>query len=169
MAESLNKRCALDVNFLLDLAERRDFALAFLELAGEYYCPLCLCPTAFIELEYLAKTGAPKQKKAAAISVNSLHKWAVYVFDLTPVEHGCTKEFARRLIRKGYLDEEEYNDGLILGEAGCFGIPILVTSDSHLLDIPQNVVTAELRAADFFPTVVASPQKIVRIARRNWL
>src|SRR5437879_4576808 len=83
MAESQDKRCALDVNFLLDLAEEKDFASAFLNLTREKFCPLCLCPTAFIELEYLVKTGTPQQKKAAATSVKSLHKWGVFLFDLT--------------------------------------------------------------------------------------
>ena len=54
------------------------------------------------------QTGDPQQQKAAIRSVTSLHKWGVFVFDLNPLEHGYTKEFARRLIRKGYLDEEEY-------------------------------------------------------------
>jgi hypothetical protein len=166
MAESQDKRCALDVNIFLDLAEGREFALGFLEVAKEKYCPLYVTPTAFIELELLVRDGTPQQKKAATISIASLHKWGVSVFDLKPVQHGFTKEFAQRLIRKCYLGEDEYDDGLILGEAGCFGIPILVTSDHHLLDIPRNVVTAELKASDFWPTVVVSPQGIVNIASR---
>src|SRR5437899_6429970 len=50
------------------------------------------------------------------------------LFRSRPVEHGYAKEFADRLIRKGYLSAHEYNDGLILGEVACFGIPLLVTS-----------------------------------------
>ena len=120
-----------------------------------------------IELEYLSQEGPTKaQRTAAGGAIDSLHRWGVTVFDLEPVEHGCTKEFARRLIRKGYLPEEELNDGLILGETGCYGIPILVTSDNHLLDIPKSVVTAELRESDFHPTVVVSPQRIIVLATR---
>jgi hypothetical protein len=166
MAESQDKRCALDVNILLDLAEGEGFALEFLEVAKEKYCPLYVTPTAFLELELLVRDGTPPRKKAATRAIAGLHKWGVIVFDLEPVQHGCTKEFAQRLIRKGYLIEDEYDDGLILGEAGCFGIPVLVTSDHHLLDIRRSVVSAELKASDFWPTIVASPQAIIRIASR---
>jgi hypothetical protein len=166
MAESQDKRCALDVNIFLDLAEGQEFALEFLEVAKEKYCPLYVTPTGLIELELLVRDGKPQQKKAATKSIASLHTWGVSVFDLKPIQHGCTKEFAQRLIRKGYLGEDDYDDGLILGETGCFGIPVLVTSDHHLLDIPRNVVTAELKASDFSPTIVVRPQEIVQIASR---
>ncbi len=167
MAESQDKRCALDVNVLLDLAEGRDFALNFFGVVKEKYCPLYLCPTALIELELLARDASAERKKAALTSIASLHKWGISVFDLTSVGHGCTKEFADRLIRKGYLPEEEFNDGLIVGESGCFGLPILVTSDSHLLSISASALAAELRESDFAPTCVCSPRKIVQIASRH--
>jgi hypothetical protein len=152
---------------LLDLAEGAKFAAEFLAVVKEKYVPLHISPTAFIELEFLAKQGTVAQRRAATNSITSLHKWGVMVFDLSPVEHGYTKEFADRLIRKGYLSSEEYHDGLILGEVGCFGIPILVTSDDHLLGIPQSAVTAESKASDFSATVIVSPQRIVRIASRS--
>ncbi|HVM48952.1 MAG TPA: type II toxin-antitoxin system VapC family toxin [Candidatus Acidoferrum sp.] len=166
MVGSQDKRCALDVNILLDLAEGQEFASEFLKVAQEKYCPLYVTPTAFIELELLVRDGIPQRKKAATNAIATFHKWGVSVFDLKPVQHGYTKEFAQRLIRKGYLSEEEYNDGLILAEAGCFGIPVLVTSDHHLLDIPPSTVAAELKASDFWPTLVVRPQQIVRIASR---
>ncbi|HWX22215.1 MAG TPA: hypothetical protein VN578_20120 [Candidatus Binatia bacterium] len=161
-----DKRCALDVNVLIDLAEQRDFALDFLGVVREKHCPFCLSPTAFIELELLIRDGGPQQQKAAKAAIASLHEWGVFVFNLKPVQHGCTKVFVQRLIQKGYLSEDEYNDGLILGEVGCFGVPLLVTSDDHLLGISPHAISAELKASDFFPTVVSSPQKIVRIASR---
>ena len=161
MAGSQDRRCALDVNILLDLAVERRFASDFLGVVREKHSPLYVSPTVFIELEFLARNGGAEQKKAANTSIMSFHKWGVTVFDIEPLKHGYTKEFAERLIRKGYLGENEYNDGLILGEAGCFGIPVLVTSDRHLLDIPQPSLIVELQASDFFPTVVASPQKIL--------
>lgn len=166
MAESQDKRCALDVNILLDLAESKDFALDFHAVVSEKFCPLYVSPTAFIELELLAQNGTAEQKSAANGAIKSLVKWSIQLFNLnlTAVEHGCTKEFADRLIRKGYLGENELNDGLILGEVGCFGIPFLVTSDHHLLDISRSHLSAELRTSDFFPTVVVNPRKIVRLA-----
>jgi len=166
MGESQDKRCALDVNILLDLAEGAEFATDFLGVVKERFIPLYISPTAFIELEFLAKNGTLAQRRAATTSITSHHKWAVAVFDLRPVEHGYAKEFADRLIRKGYLSAHEYNDGLILGEVACFGIPLLVTSDDHLLGILPSALANELRASDFYPTSIASPQKIVRIASR---
>jgi hypothetical protein len=155
-----DKRCALDVNVLLDLAEQKNFALAFLDVIREKYCPLFVCPTAFIELQFLAESGRPLPRKFAGIAIDSFLKWGVFLFDIEPVKHGYAKIFADRLIRKGFLSEDEYNDGLILGEAACFEIPILVTSDHHLLDISRPHLIAELKASDFFPTAIFSPQKL---------
>ena len=44
MAGSQDKRCALDVNLLLDLAEGSAFATGFLGVVKEKYCPLYLPP-----------------------------------------------------------------------------------------------------------------------------
>src|SRR2546421_12454767 len=105
-----DKRCALDVNILLDLADGKPFASAFLAVAQEKHAPLCLSPTAFIELEFLAQNGHTEQRKAAIACIRSLHRLGISVFDVEPVERGYTKMFAERLIRK---------------------------SDRHLLDIPR--------------------------------
>jgi hypothetical protein len=163
-----DKRCALDVNVLLDLAERKKFAVDFLGVIREKYCPLFVSPTAFIELQYLAESGGTVPRKFAGMAIDSLLKWGVYLFDIEPVKRGCAKIFADRLVQRGWLVEDEYNDGLILGEVACYEIPFLVTSDHHLLDISRPHLVAELKASDFFPTAVVSPQKIVSIASRYY-
>ncbi len=163
-----DKRCALDVNVLLDLAEQKKFALDFLDVIREKYCPLFVSPTAFIELQLLAESGRPEPRKFANVAIDSFLKWGIFLFDIEPVKHGCAKIFTDRLVRKGYLPDEEFNDGLILGEVACFEIPILVTSDHHLLDISRPHLVEELKASDFFPTAVFSPQKIVSTAKRYY-
>ena len=163
-----DKRCALDVNVLLDLAEQKQFALDFLGVIREKYCPLFVSPTAFIELQFLAESGGPVPGKFAGIAIDSFLKWGVYLFDIEPVKHGFAKIFAERLVQKGVLPADEYNDGLILGETACYEIPVLVTSDRHLLDISRPHLMAELKASDFFPTAVFSPQKIVSTAPRYY-
>jgi len=80
-----DKRCALDVNVLLDLAERKKFAVDFLGVIREKYCPLFVSPTAFIELQYLAESGGTVPRKFAGMAIDSLLKWGVYLFDIEPV------------------------------------------------------------------------------------
>jgi hypothetical protein len=85
-----DKKCALDVNILLDLAEQKKFAGDFLGVIREKYCPLFVSPTAFIELQFLAESGAPVPRKFAGIAIDSFLKWGVVLFDIEPVHAWTT-------------------------------------------------------------------------------
>ena len=91
-----------------------------------------------------------------------MRKWNLVLLKLQPVEHGIAKAFAERLIRKGYLPENEENDGLLLAEAALAEIPVLITRDQHLLDIPNGVLAAELNAADLFQIQTLHPRPLLK-------
>src|SRR2546427_4952646 len=45
---------------------------------------------------------------------------------------------SRRLQHQGLIPVDEFNDGLILAETSLAEIPLLVTSDKHLLEIDED-------------------------------
>jgi hypothetical protein len=66
------------------------------------------------------------------------------------------------LIRKGFLPEGEFNDGLILAETALVCIPILVTSDNHLLGIDNTILRVQFENSDLPPVLVSHPRDILR-------
>ncbi len=168
MAESINRQCALDVNVLIDLAEGKPFALDFLGVVHDLFCPLWVSPTAFLELEHLLLHGSPQQRAACQTVFNKLQReWQIAVFNIDPIEHGYADSFAKHSITKGYLPADEYNDGLILAESAIYKIPVLVTSDKHLLDIPRPYLRSELISRFSFQTVPVKPQVVINTHNRK--
>ena len=78
---------------------------------------------------------------------------------------GHAARFAARLLDLELLPDTELNDGKILAQASLAGIPLLVTSDKHLLDIGEDALLLALNEASL-PTVhVAHPKGLMRTMR----
>lgn len=56
------------------------------------------------------------------------------------MEKAITERFAERLFARRLLPPDEFNDGLILAETSAAEIPLLVTSDRHLLDMDEDAL-----------------------------
>jgi PIN domain len=157
------KPLALDSNLPLDLAEGLDAAHTFREILQERGYALIIPPTVVTELTFKAEDKENPAKAALAMrALQSLREWGIQPFDLKSVGHGIAEEFSRRLIDRCLLPEEEFNDGVILAETALFGIPVLVTSDHHLLDIPGENLRVEFDAADLAPVLVTHPRDLLR-------
>ena len=63
------------------------------------------------------------------------------------------------------LPEEEFNDGLILAESSMAEIPLLVTSDKHLLDIDENALLLAFNEADLSAVRPVHPKRLLRAKR----
>jgi hypothetical protein len=59
----------------------------------------------------------------------------------------------------------EYNDGLILAETSLAGIPVVVSSDCHLLKIPEDRLLVCFQDADLPPVRVAHPTGLIKAFR----
>ena len=57
------------------------------------------------------------------------------------------------------------NDGLILAEVPLAEVPLLVTSDKHLLDIDETVLRLAFNDADLFPVSPVHPRRLLRAMR----
>ncbi len=156
------KQLALDTNVPLDLAAEEDFAHAFVEVFREKGYALKVPPTVVQELSILAfKSSGAKQKRALR-ALQNLRKWGIEPYDLKSVGHGITEQFARRLIQKRLLPDDEFNDGLILAETALAHIPILATSDKHLLNIEASDLKLTFDERDLFHVTPLHPKLLLR-------
>lgn len=167
------KRLAADSNLLFDLAAERDFAHTFREVFQELGYTIEVPPTVVQELTFKAfrmqpatvDAQATEEKRLARRALESALAWGLRPFDLKPTGHGITEEFVRLLHRKRLLVEEEFNDGLILAECALAEIPLLVTSDSHLLNIDTDELRLCFEDRDLLPVAVAHPRKLLQAVR----
>ena len=156
------KLLAADSNLLFDLAEKRDFALTFLEVAKEKGFAFQLPPTVVQELTFAAFQKRGEEKRLALAALQNLRAWGIVPFDLAAVGHGITEQFARRLHELELLPEAELNDGLILAETGLAEIPVLVSSDKHLLDIEADELARVFRERHIAEVSVVHPKKLLK-------
>ncbi len=165
MADSLKKRLSLDTDLLLDLAQPEEFAHDFREeFQGRGYA-LMLAPTVLFELEYLLTYGEEPRRRLARRAVEQVAAWQITPFDLSEVSRSLAERFSVRLREKGLLPEDEVSDGLILGETSLGGIPLLVTSDGHLLDVDEKALLVAFQDADLQPVHAVHPKRLLKALR----
>jgi predicted nucleic acid-binding protein len=157
----LRKRFALDTNLIFDLAEEKNFAFTFIEVFQEKGYELLLPPTAAQELAF-AFARKPEQREIAAKGLSSLLRWGIKEFDLVSVGHGITEEFSLLLRAKDLIPPSEANDGYILAETALADIPVLVTSDKHLLNIPEEALTSVFESRDLFRVSICHPRNLLK-------
>ncbi len=165
MAASRKKSLALDTNLLLDLAEGSDFAHAFREeFAGRGYS-LIIPPTVLAELEALVRAGRTPQCEFANTAMEKLAAWECQPFMLSATKLAMAHRFAERLLDLRLIPETERNDGKILAQTSLVQIPLLVTSDKHLLDNDEEVLLLAFNDADLFPVHPAHPKRLLKALR----
>jgi len=164
MAAPLQKKqLALDTNILFDLAQNLNAAHDFRETFLKAGYLLRVPPTVVQELVFEAEHG--DDADVALCALTSMLSWKITPFDLAAVGHGLTDAFTRKLLRKGLLPEGEYNDGLILAETSLAAIPVLVTSDKHLLDLDETFLSLTFDECDLFHVRPCHPKPLLRAMR----
>jgi hypothetical protein len=160
------KPLSLDANLVFDLARENDFAHEFREVFQARGYGLVLPPTAVYELHVIRAHGdSAAEREWARIALTSLKRWNIQPFDLDSVSEAIAEQFARGLLQKRLLPEDELDDGLILAQTSLARIPLLVTSDKHLLDIDENALLLAFNAADLLPVHPAHPKRLLRALR----
>ena len=165
-ANGRRKRLALDTNLLLDLAAGENFALEFTEVFQERGYAFIIPPTVGVELRWKHKYESdPAKRSLAQQALLRLRQWDFRIIDLPDVKLTLAEQFARRLLLHQLLPEEEFNDGLILGETAQAGIALLVTSDKHLLGIDEDALLLAFHDAELPPVRAAHPKRLLRALR----
>ena len=160
------KQLSLDANLVFDLAADKDFAHDFREIFQRKGYALVLPPTAAHELHLIFTHGDTAAERALArTALTRLLQWGIRPFDLDSTAEAIGEQFARSLLRQHLLPEDEFNDGLILAETSLAKIPLLVTSDKHLLDIDEDALLLAFNEADLAPVRPGHPKRLLRALR----
>jgi hypothetical protein len=163
VAPARPKLLGLDTNFVLDLARQFDVAHELREVLLQKGYALRFAPTAVAELhEQFLATPSAEDREYARVALANLLRWRVQPFDLSDIEISIAEQFARRTLLARLLPPEEFNDALILAETSCAKIPLLVTSDKHLLHIDEDLLLLLFNEADLPPTRPVHPQRLLR-------
>ena len=159
------KPLGVDTNLLLDLAREFEVAHEFREVFQAAGYTLLAGPTVFEELGFAALHGNEEERALAQKAVAQAAGWGIRPFDLSDVERAIAERFAVRLLDRGLLPEEEFNDALILAECALAGIPLLVTSDRHLLDVDADALALTFNDADLAPVHPVHPKALLKALR----
>ena len=165
MAASPKKQLALDANLLLDLAEGKDFAHDFKDEFQARGYEFLLPPTAAAEWNILSFYGGEPQRTFANQVLQELRTWKCQPYSLSDTKLAIAEQFRRRLSELPLIPDEEWADGLILAETSLGEIPLLVTSDAHLLDIDEDALLLAFNAADLSPVHPAHPKRLLKALR----
>jgi hypothetical protein len=160
------KQLSLDANVVFDLAGDKDFAHDFREVFQRKGYALVLPPTAAHELHVIFTDGdSEAERELARTGLTHLKQWGIRPFDLDSAAEAICEQFVRGLLRKHLIPEDEFNDGLILAETSLAEIPVLVTSDRHLLDIDEDALLLAFNEADLLPVRPVHPKRLLRALR----
>jgi hypothetical protein len=167
MAAPLTRRqLSLDANLVLDLADAQDFAHELREVFQRRGYRLCLPPTVRHELHTLYTDGTEERtRELARTALVTLRHWDIHPFDLDSTAEAIACRFTQDLLLRRLIPDNEFNDGLILSETSLAGIPLLVTSDKHLLDIDEDALVLAFQEADLPPVHPVHPKRLLRALR----
>src|SRR5271167_2714908 len=95
-------------------------------------------------------------------------KWApgnVSPLTLSSTQLAIALRFAARLMDSSLIPETEQNDGKILGQTSLAKIPLLVTSDKHLLDVDEDALLLAFSEANLVPVHPSHPKRLLKTLR----
>lgn len=160
------KQLSLDANIVFDLAGGKDFAHDFREIFQSKGYALVLPPTAAHELHVIFTDGdSEAERELARTALTHLKQWGIRPFDLDSAAEAICEQLVRGLLRQRLIPEDEFNDGLILAETSLAEIPLLVTSDKHLLNIDEDALLLAFNEADLSPVRPVHPKRLLRVLR----
>jgi predicted nucleic acid-binding protein len=159
------KQLALDTNLLFDLAAGEDFAHCFREVFQARGYWLLITPTVLQELTFAALRGTGEKRRLALKALKSMTGLGIAPIILPPIQHGIAQQFARKLIGNSVLPAAEMNDSLIIAETSCAGVPVLVSSDKHLINMDNRLLASCFTSSDLFVVAVAHPKALLKAFR----
>jgi predicted nucleic acid-binding protein len=165
MVASPKKSLALDTNLLIDLAGEKDFAHEFKEEFSSRGYSLLIPPTVVAELAFFASLKGASQHDIANIALEKIGVWKCQPFALSSTQLTIAAGFAARLADCSLIPESEQNDGKILAQTSLASIPLLVTSDKHLLDVDEDALLLAFNDADLVPVRPSHPKRLLKALR----
>jgi len=162
MEARTQKRLSLDTNVLFDLADEEDFAHDFRETFQRKGYALLISPTVVAELYFLQRHGDEEEIRLASIALKQMAAWDIQAFSFSTVQLDLARGLVAAIIRQRLLPESEVNDAFILAESAVAGIPLVVTSDQHLLDVDESALRDECLRVELAPVFPVHPRRLLR-------
>lgn len=156
---------AADTNVLLDYAQEDETATDCFGVLRERLpgSSVLIPPTVLQELAYFATEGDTDHiRQAARTAASRLRRpWNFQPVNFIPVGHGIVQRIGQTLRDNRLIPADQINDSYVVAEAGLLNVSILLSSDSHLRNVPQAELRLLMDAADVRTPLIASPWKIV--------
>jgi hypothetical protein len=149
----------------VDLAAGAEFAHDFKDLFQSRGYELLVPPTALFELNNLTRENNPLRKARAQKAMESLIAWKCLPFILSDSDTAVAMRFREMLSELNLIPDDEWNDGLVLAEASIVGVPLLVTSDNHLLNIEEDLLQVAFVRAGLLSVHPVNPRRLIRAFR----
>jgi predicted nucleic acid-binding protein len=160
------KLVAVDTNILLRLASADETAVDAWNLIKFRLKPIqfVVSPTVLGELAHQMQEAPDSMMRDAARSaLRQLRAhWNFHATEFNAVQKALSTNAAQKLRASALIPYEERNDALILSEAAVLECILLVSRDSHLLEIDFQRLTLLFRQLDLVPPVIASPEILLR-------
>jgi hypothetical protein len=157
---------AVDTNFPLLLAKEDGDALDALRVLRERVRPadILVPPTALGELIYLSETDPDRalRKTAHRALLELRPRWHFRPADLNSPEEAIAADAARRILQAGILPSSERNDAAIVAESAVLDSVLVVSNDSHLLEVDHRRLGLLFRELDLPVPIIVSPREIVK-------
>ena len=118
-------------------------------------------PAVMEEIAWFDMNGTQRERDLAANVLEQFHEWQLDFFEPSPVADAAARRFALNLIQRRLLPVREKTDGRILGQTAWAQIPVLVTSDRHLLGMDAGSLRLEFERVRLFPVTPAHPKRLL--------
>lgn len=156
---------AVDTNILLLLADEDDLIRDAISLIQQRMVSsqLVASRTVLGELNFKAKfdsdNGLRKLAEKALSGIRS--KYKITPEPLDGIQKAIAKEAAAKLLHSSLLPFSEQNDALIVAEAAILDCVLLVSNDSHLLEIDARRLALLFREMDLPAPIIVSPRDLM--------
>jgi rRNA-processing protein FCF1 len=154
---------AVDTNILMRLADAHEATIDAWQLISRRLKPLqfVVTPTVLDELAYQVLNDPDTSSVAESALRCMRSQWQFQPVDFTAVQEAIAGNATSLIRDSGLLPYAERNDAAIIAEASVLNCILLVSRDSHLLDIVHEKLALLLRRLDLSAPVISSPEKLL--------
>ena len=99
------------------------------------------------------------------MALTKLLAWDIVPLHLSTVETGIAERLAERFLSMKLVPEDECNDAMILAKTALAKVPLLVTSDKHLLDVEEAALALAFNDADLPAAYPVHAKALLRAMR----
>ena len=161
---------AVDTNILFRLAEENETAMDAIEVVRRLLnqTQFLVPPTAYLEMQIIATTGddAGARETAMIALAEFRSEWRFLPAVLTQNQKELVIRATDILLEAGLLPTSERNDARIVAESAVLNCVLLVSNDSHLLEVDHRRVGLLFRELDLPVPIIASARDLVRLYKK---